>query len=175
MSLWEDLKRFIAFGGEDAATLVRLGPLFEARGGALTDAFYERLAGQPETAALIAGRVDALKATHAGWMAGLFAGEYGDDYYRDRARIGLAHVRAGIPPWWVEAVFAFLHSAAVDLLAEAIADPAERCAAERSLLKILDLDQMVINLAYGEERLHRLCEFTGMSRKLLERCVAQRR
>ena len=42
-----------------------------------------------------------------------------------------------------------------------------------SLVKVLDLDLMIINLAYGEERLERLSSFTGMSRKLLERCVTQ--
>ena len=36
-----------------------------------------------------------------------------------------------------------------------------------------EYDAWLINLAYNDERLARLCNFTGMSRKLLERCVAQ--
>ena len=56
-----------------------------------------------------------------------------------------------------------------------LADPARRAACACSLLRVLDLDVMIINLAYGDERLARLSEFTGMSRKLIERCVVQRR
>ena len=40
-----------------------------------------------------------------------------------------------------------------------------------SFIKILDLDLLIINMAYGEERLNRLAKFTGMSRKLLEKCI----
>lgn len=171
-TLFAELKRFVGFDAEDADNLRALAPLFAEHGPAITDAFYARLGDNEETAALIAGRVDALKATHARWMAGLFAGEYGDDYLAERLRIGLTHVRVGIPPWWVEAVFSFLRGAGVDLLASEIAEPERRVALTQSLLKVLDLDLLAINLAYGEERLDRLCAFTGMSRKLLERCVS---
>ena len=165
------VKRFIGFDAGDIDNLRALAPIFAADGPALTDAFYERLGAEPTTAALIAGRVDALKATHARWMAGLFAGEYGDDYLADRLRIGQVHVRVGVPPWWVEAVFSFLRGAGVDLLDRRVPDPERRGALICSFFRILDLDLLLINLAYGEERLDRLCAFTGMSRTLLERCV----
>lgn len=172
-SLFEELKKFIGFTDEDAANLRELGPIFAEHGAAITDAFYARLADTADTAPLIEGRVDQLKRTHMKWMGELFTGEYGDGYLQDRWRIGLTHVRVGVRPWWVEAVVSFLRSAGVDLLERTIADPVRRVACSQSLLRLLDLDLMIINLAYGDERLDRLSSFTGMSRKLIERCVLQ--
>ena len=56
----------------------------------------------------------------------------------------------------------FLPSLVLILVTGAVADRFGRT---------LDLDLLVINLAYGEERLERLTRFTGMSRKLIERCI----
>lgn len=172
-SLVDEVKRFIGFTDADAANLRELAPIFAEHGAAVTDAFYARLAATADTAPLIEGRVEQLKRTHIQWMSELFQGEYGEGYLQNRWRIGLTHVRVGVPPWWVEAVVSFLRGASVDLLEQTIADPTRRVACSQSLLRILDLDLLIINLAYGDERLDRLSQFTGMSRKLIERCVLQ--
>ncbi len=170
--LFADIKDFIDFGEADVANLRKLSPLFAEHGRALTDSFYARLANNPETAPLIEGRVEKLKQTHMRWLASLFAGDYGDAYLLERLRIGLVHVRMGIPPWWVEAVTSFLGTAGLGLITGNYVG-LEGAALGQSYLKILDLDLLVINLAYNDERLARLSEFTGMSRKLIERCVMQ--
>ncbi len=175
LALYHALQDFVGFTAADAVNLRELAPLFARHGAALTDAFYARLAANPETAAIIAGRVDALKQTHATWLAQLFAGPHDERYFDDRWRIGLVHVRVGVKPWWVEAVASFLRAEGVLVIERELADPARRAACACSLLRVLDLDVMIINLAYGDERLARLSEFTGMSRKLIERCVVQRR
>jgi hypothetical protein len=173
--IYAAIQRFIGFDADDAARLRDLAPLFAAHGPALTDRFYAKLAVDPEQSALIAGRVDALKQTHLRWLSELFAGDYGERYFAERWRIGLAHVRVGVRPWWVEAVTSFLRSEGLALLEAHVEDPERRAASGRSLLKILDLDLMIINLAYADDRVDRLCRFTGMSRKLIERCIAQGR
>lgn len=169
---FSQLKEFIGFGREDIEHLRALAPVFKTHGAAITDSFYARLAANPDTAPLIEGRVDTLKQTHMRWLESLFQGEYGDIYLEERLRIGLVHVRVGIPPWWVEAVTSFLRTAGLDLITRTFPGP-EGVALGQSYLKILDIDLWLINLAYNDERLTRLCNFTGMSRKLLERCVAQ--
>jgi len=171
---FQELKNFIGFTEADANNLRALAPTFATSGRAITDEFYGRLLQNPETAALIEGRVDSLKATHMRWMTELFAGDYGDQYLENRWRIGLVHVRVGVNPKWVEAVVSFLRAAASELIANNIADKAQQAACAQSVVRILDLDLMIINLAYGEERLDRLSQFTGMSRKLIERCVSQK-
>lgn len=170
-SLFQELKQFIGFSDADAANLRALAPIFAEGGHAVTDEFYSRLEKNPETANLIAGRVDALKATHNRWMTELFAGDYGDTYLESRWKIGLVHVRVGISPHWVEAVVSFLRAAAIELIEQKVADKAQQADYAQAVVRILDLDLMIINLAYGEERLDRLSQFTGMSRKLIERCV----
>ena len=175
LQLYRALQEFVGFTADDSTRLHALAPLFAAHGGALTDAFYERLAANPETAAIIAGRVDSLKQTHQRWLAELLAGPHDERYFSERWRIGLVHVRMGVKPWWGEAVACFLRAEGVALIERELADPTARIDCARSLLRALDLDVMIINLAYGDDRLDRLSEFTGMSRKLIERCVMQRR
>lgn len=169
--LFTSLKYFLGFDEADAANLARLAPTFAVHGPGVTDRFYTKLAEVPETAALIEGRVDALKRTHARWMGELFAGDYGPAYFDNRWKIGMAHVRVNVPTHYVEAVVSFLRTETEILLAQAFAD--SRVAEEHhvSLVKILDLDLMIINLAYSSERIQRLSKFTGMSGKLLERCI----
>jgi hypothetical protein len=50
-------------------------------------------------------------------------------------------------------------------------DAGLRTAPAPGLVKILDIDLMIINLAYSQETIDRLSKFTGMSRKLIERCI----
>ncbi len=173
--VYQELKKFIGFTDTDGANLSALAPIFAESGHAITDTFYAKLEQNPETAALIAGRVAALKATHNRWMTELFAGDYGDTYLENRWKIGLVHVRVGVSPHWVEAVVSFLRAAAIELIEQKIADKAQQADYAQSVVRILDLDLMIINLAYGEERLERLSMFTGMSRKLIERCVTQKK
>lgn len=173
--IYQELKKFIGFADADADNLRALAPIFAESGKAITDDFYRRLELNPETAALIAGRVESLKSTHNRWMTELFAGDYGDQYLENRWKIGLVHVRVGVSPHWVEAVVSFLRASAIELIEQKVADKALQTAYSQSVLRILDLDLMIINLAYGEERLERLSQFTGMSRKLIERCVVQKK
>lgn len=172
---FETLKRFIGFEDADAAHLVTLRPLFAEHGGAITDLFYTRLEEYPETAKQIAGRVDALKATHRRWMGELFGGDYGEAYFQNRLRIGMAHVRINLSPHWVDGVTSILRAEGCRVIAQAFPPGDERTALSRSFVRVLDLDQLIINLAYTdalhEERMSRLCKFTGMSRKLLDNCI----
>ena len=73
--IYEELKGFLEFGEDDAARLKTLGSIFAQHGASITDDFYVVLGKNPETAKLIEGRVDALKATHARWMGELFTGD----------------------------------------------------------------------------------------------------
>jgi hypothetical protein len=175
MEVFGAIKAFIGFTADDADNLRAIAPIFAEHGGAITDAFYVKLAADPEQAKLIEGRVDTLKRTHRRWMDELFGGTYDEAYFDNRWRIGLTHVRVGVRPWWVEAVTSFLRTEGMALLMNALPDQGARVRSSQALLKILDIDLMIINLAYSDERLERLVQFTGMSRKLIERCVSQGR
>ncbi len=166
---FEEMKNFLEFGDQDVANLGRLAPVFEKHGGAITDGFYATLAQFPATNKLIESRVDQLKATHGQWMKELFAGDYGEAYFNRRVLIGEAHVRIGLPPYYVEAVMNNIRTAGQLAIHSEMGD--EASALTSSMLKILDLDLIVINLSYAEDRLDRVSSFTGMSRKLIENVV----
>jgi len=166
-----EMKRFLNFDETDVANLKSLAPTFVIHGPGVTDRFYETLGRFPETAKLIDGRIDALKATHAQWMSELFAGDYEEAYFDRRVKIGMVHVRIGLPPYFVEAVMNFIRTEG--LLAIHQEHPNNADTLSRSLLKILDLDLILINMAYSEERLDRVAAFTGMSRKLIENVITR--
>lgn len=170
---FDEMKSFVELDDGDVARLVALGPVFAKHGPAITDAFYDRLASFPEAAAFLEGRIAALKGTHARWMGSLFTGVYEQAWFDEQLRIGMAHVRIGLDPKWVEGVMSFLRTSSMAAIRTELGTSEAALAHHASLIKILDLDLLVINQAYAEERLDRLTAFTGMSRRLIERCVMQ--
>jgi len=128
----------------------------------ITDTFYAELSKDEAAAKIVAGRVDQLKATHKAWMEELFNGDYGDDYFDRRYKIGEIHVKAKIEPYYVEVVTSYLRRAFAEALIQ------EGPEAVQAALAILDLDAMIIIGAYHEDRMRRMSEVTGMNQKLLE-------
>ena len=171
IELFGEMKSFLALSEQDAANLRSLAPIFEKHGAGITDRFYEVLTHYGNTANLIEGRVDSLKATHRRWMADLFCGTYDESYFNGRLKIGQAHVRIGLDPLYVEGVMSIIRSDALAAIAAETTDGAEIVSKYQSLLKILDIDLMIINFAYAEERLDRLAGFTGMKRSLIENVI----
>lgn len=110
IELFEQLKAFLYFDAEDAKNLVSLQPIAAKHGAGITDRFYELIGKTPATAPLVAGRVDQLKATHHAWLTSLVSGEYGEAYLESRWRIGMAHVRIGLDPYWVEGIMSFIRT-----------------------------------------------------------------
>jgi hemoglobin-like flavoprotein len=168
---FDALKRFVDFNAQDAAHLKSLAPLVEQHGPAITDRFYDTLGALEETARIIAGRVDALKKTHRQYLAELCSGDYGEDYFTRRSRIGQVHVVMGIDPRFVEGVMSTIRTGMLEAIAREITDPIELAAKTASFIKLCDLDLAIINIAYGEERLDRFSKFTGMSRRLIENVI----
>jgi hypothetical protein len=173
-----DLRALTVINGlteEDFRLLAHIGPHIKPHIPAMTDAFYARLQTEPQTASHVAGRVDQLKKTHQEWLNSLFDGNYGADFVARQERIGQAHVSAKIPPLFVASSMSFLRAAFTELLDKVAGEAGEtmgRCSS--AVLRMLDLSQYLIDRAYEEDRLDRLVEATGMSRKLLENLISLR-
>jgi Protoglobin len=171
LALAERMKAFIGFSAEDAQNLVALQPLMARVGPDITRRFYAQLGDVPETAKHIEGRVDQLRKTHLAWLQSLVGGVYDEGYFESRWRIGLAHVRIGLEPYWVEGVMSFIRAAGIAAIAAELPDPHAVGRHSASYIKACDLDMLVINLSYGEDRLDRLAAFTGMKRGLIENII----
>lgn len=167
---------FLNVGGfcsEDMERLKSMGPLIAPHIPELTDSFYRQLAADPLTGPYIEGRVEQLKLTHRQWLNELFAGDYGSGFVQRQEQIGRTHVNARIPPLFVAASMSFLRSAFPKLIEDKCADQTARGfgACLGSILRLLDFCQFLIDRAYEEDRLRRLTDATGMSRRLLENLV----
>ncbi len=145
---WEEIKRFLDFDEEDArrlrAALERYGPHIDE----IVERFYNHLlATEPTRDVLTRADVDRrLKDLQRGYLRSLGGGDYGDDYLRDRLRIGAAHERIGLAPrWYLGAYWLYLRDLTPRLLP--CASPAEQ-ATMLSLNKVLLLDMILVTEAY---------------------------
>ena len=168
---FDALKEFMGFDSSDEEKLRKVAPWIKEYGPKITDAFYTRIGSTPELAKYVEGKIDHLKKTHIKWMNELVAGDYGADYFESRWKIGLAHVNVGLDPIWVDGTMSLIRGDLLVRMAETEEDAALLRAATGSLLKICDLDLAIINLAYAEDRLDRLTDFTGMKRSLIENII----
>jgi methyl-accepting chemotaxis protein len=93
-------KEFVGFDEGDERRLADLEQLFEAHTDEIADAFYENLTAYEQTTDVI-GRSDKaleqLKQTQSAYLVTLANGEYGMDYFRNRARIGKIHDMLEMP------------------------------------------------------------------------------
>lgn len=166
-----EMKEFVSFDDTDVANLVALQPIVEKHGPTITEEFYGALGRVPTTRSFIEGKVDRLKGTHLQWMRTLVGGEYGDAYFESRWRIGMVHVRIGLDPFWPEIVMNVIRREILAAIAAEHADPVRVVELAGSFLKMCDLDLLVINLSYAEERVRRVTELTGIKRALLENII----
>ncbi|UWG47455.1 Sensory protein [Halanaeroarchaeum sp. HSR-CO] len=93
-------KDFINFGQDDVERLTRYQGLFEEHGEDVADMFYENLTQYTETTEVISRSpkgVDQLKQTQEAYLVTLAEGEYGADYFRNRARVGKLHDMLEMP------------------------------------------------------------------------------
>ncbi|SMO40072.1 globin-coupled sensor protein [Halorubrum cibi] len=87
-------KEFLGFDEEDVRRLERYEEAFAANADRVAEDFYENLTGHQQTVDVI-GRsekgIEQLKRTQSAYLVTLANGEYGADYFADRARIGKIH------------------------------------------------------------------------------------
>ena len=171
LELFQKLKEFVGFDEDDVANLVKAGPILEPYFAPIADQFYGTIGKYPLAAKHVEGRVDKLKTTHKLWMKSLFEGTYDEEYFDWRWKIGMVHVYEGIEPHWMESVMNIIRTGLLEALAKELGDAEETAKIYSSILRVLDLDVLVINLSYSEDRLDRLTDFTGMKRGLIENII----
>ena len=93
-------KDFLGFDSDDVQRLQTYQDAFAENAEKVADDFYDNLTDYEETVAVI-GRspknVEQLKQTQSAYLVTLAEGEYGTEYFRDRARIGKIHDMLDMP------------------------------------------------------------------------------
>jgi truncated hemoglobin YjbI len=164
---FETYQNVSGFSDEDIRILASIGPLVGPNLVRMTELFYATLLTDRETAALLEGRVEALKVTHLAWLKELFSGISADALVARQEMIGRVHVKAKIPPMFVSASMSFLRGAFPVLLAATLEEKGQIIAATTAILRTLDVCQYVFDRAYNECLMENLGVTPALLNKLM--------
>lgn len=95
-------KAFLEFGEDDVHVLRRVHALLNESKYSFADEFYEHLLKFPELQPFLsdAESLSRLKKVQTSYFAGMTAGDYDDDYVRNRLRVGVVHQKIGLDTQW---------------------------------------------------------------------------
>lgn len=164
-----ELKAFVAFGPEDEENLRALADPARPLISTVVEAFYETILGDPEARAVLRGgdeQQERLRQTLTQWLESLFAGRYDAAYHEARLRIGVAHVRIGLPQRYMPLAMEVVRRTLVQgLRAQALDRLDEKL---RSLEKLLMLDLTVMLESYKQSHSEKIRELerTAVAAKL---------
>ncbi len=150
-SVFDSMKRYVAFGAADADRLRSLLPAIEPHFDRVVDTFYEVVTDHPDAMAVITGgqdQMDRLRRTLTGWLSTLFGGDYGESYFAARSNIGRVHVRVGLPQHLMFTAIEVVRRSLTQLIERT--DVPDTPTAVDSLNKILTLDLGVMLETYKE-------------------------
>ena len=168
-TLFDELKRYVRFGGDDEAALRALHPVLARELADIADVFYRRiLEHEGARVALVSGesQTGRLKLTLIGWLERLLRGPWDEEYFDLRCRIGRVHVRIELPQHYMLTAMVIVQKELGLRLDRAYAEqPEERQRARDAIEKILGIDLAIMLHAYREDmtaqrvRIERLSTF----------------
>ncbi len=123
--------------------------------------FYERVMGNPETAAIIGGpgNVGRLQKAQVSHWTSLFSAKFDADYAQRAVAIGAAHLRVGLEPRLYIAGYSFIQGEICEVLVRALRkkpDMLAKCLSAAQAAIMLDMELAIsAYLTQGEEKRHR--------------------
>ncbi|MEJ7729637.1 MAG: protoglobin domain-containing protein [Polyangiaceae bacterium] len=150
----EELQRYVRFTDDDARRLRSLRDLAAPHFEDIVGSFYERVREHEGAHAVLAdeAQVARMQRSLVAWLERLLGGTYDAAYFEHTRRIGMAHVRAGLPPRYVPVAMSLIREALLT-----IADGAADAAATRAAVcRILDIELAVMMESHREDMEARL-------------------
>lgn len=169
----EELKRYVRF---DDADLERLRAFHERAAQHfehISNEFYERTREFEGAHAVFTGeeQIARLQRSMVRWLHRLCTQARDDDYFRESAKIGQAHVRVGLPQRYVFTAMALVR-VALDRIADA--EMGERAPLVReSLAKAIDIELAVMIETYCDDFIGRIRRIERLEREDLGRALAR--
>lgn len=149
-------KAFLGLSREDELALGRLHERFAELAPRLAEGFYRHLLAHDETARFLQNPelLERLKREQMHYFAELLSGEYDEQYFERRLRVGETHNQAGLEPVWYLGAF----NQYLQLVLPAIADQTggKMTAEVLALLKVVFLDIGLALESYFAEALNRM-------------------
>lgn len=149
---YEGVRRHIGF---DASTAAALRAFLDRISGELprvVEDFYAAIDADPEAAAVITGGEEQrvrLQRTLERWLESSLAGPHDAGYLAARRRIGMVHVRIGLPQRYMLTAMNRIRTGLLGLVASRYADdPSVRDATARAVNQLLDLELAIMLDSY---------------------------
>ena len=171
-TLLDELFRYVGFGPEDGARLMAASGMMTPAFDSIVDRFYVAIDANPEARAVFEdeAQVARQKKLLRAWLVRFFAGPYDDSYYEERARIGRAHVRIGLPQRYVFVSMNVIRSGLTEAVAQHGGPEVDAVLLQSSIHRLCDVELAIMLETYREdydlalraaERLAALGQFAG--------------
>ncbi|NOY94270.1 MAG: hypothetical protein GXP55_24090 [Deltaproteobacteria bacterium] len=148
LQLAEELFEYVGFGPEDVAILRELGPLVEAHHDRIIEDVHAAILRHPAATAVFEdeAQIERQKASLRSWLSGAFSGEYGQEWFAARQRIGEAHTGVGFPQRYLFAGMNLVRAGVHRALADGAEDwsSARKRRAHLAIDRLLDVELAVI-------------------------------
>ncbi len=156
-TLFDELKRYVAFGLEDQAALRSLHPVAAPEFQRISEVFYERILAHDSARKALEGgesSVGRLKVTLEAWMHQLVQGPWDEVYFQRRCRIGRVHVKIDLPQHYMFGAMNVIRREFESVIDQKHEGPPEALRAVRSAVnKVLDLELAIMLHTYREDLL----------------------
>lgn len=155
MHIVAEVLRYIEFSPEDLDHVRTLGQLLKPVLQDISDAFYDALTTSPMVSRIFEGPEQITRLRHSllGWLEELFEGQYDEDYYARRMRIGYIHVQVGLEPHFVSGAMNIIRSAIERHTYDLCPDPRMSQRYLSATHKVLDLELCLIHSSYWDHLL----------------------
>lgn len=102
-SIFDEMRRYVAFGEEDEQALRLFAPLAVPHFGTIVDEFYRRILEHEDARRVLTdqAQVARLKISLQSWLSLLVSGPWDAEYHQNRARVGRTHARISLPQRYV--------------------------------------------------------------------------
>lgn len=148
---WAEQKRFVDFTDRDAEFLKKFHPFAVEYADDFVDKLYEHLLQFPDTKRFLgdAKVLNRLKLAQKAYFMDLTSGEYGEEYFQSRIKVGIAHQRVGLPPRIYMSTYCYYMQLMIpQIYGNAAFDVEAANGIFAALHKIINLDQELAISAY---------------------------
>jgi signal transduction histidine kinase len=156
-TVFQELQRYVGFGGRDEAALRALHAAAAPRLGEIATVFYDRILSHEQASKVLQGgesQVGQLKITLIAWMDRLLSGPWDEAYWQVRYRIGRRHVQIGLPQHYMFGAMNVIRRELARIAYERFhPEPSELEAVRDALGKILDMELAVMLATYRDDLL----------------------
>jgi two-component system sensor histidine kinase HydH len=152
-SLLPMLREYVGFDDAAARRLQALAPRMRRFYQRVVDDFYEAILADPAASAVLKNeaQVSRLKLSLRDWIEGLFSGQYDEQYFEKRARIGRVHVKVGLEQRYMLGAMNVIRAGLHRGLAEVSTDGLGATLDHSAIDQICDLELAIMLETYRED------------------------